>query len=212
MAGCGILFVIAIVGVIGLAVLGSWGASKLIADYTADKGLSIDDSAVTDGQYAIANEKFSALLQAIGTKQPLSVELTTADVNALIARHPSFAGSRGKCQVAMGDSLGTVEFSVPLSEIQLPQFKGRWLNGTACFGLAYANDSFSVAIQSLNINGHELPPSFVGGFSESFNTSLNEKFAEARQEDPAADQIWANVAGLAVQEDRLVITTSGPPQ
>jgi len=130
-----------------------WGGTKVIADYTSPQGIPLGETPPSGEDYEIANAKFATLQDALLRQQPVTVELTGADVNALIARHPSFVGASGKCRVGIAESLVTLELSLPLDGINWPQVKDRWLNASMEVGLDFQEDQFAVSVRSMSANG-----------------------------------------------------------
>lgn len=208
--GCTTMFVIALLG-LALILGGTWWLlTKVMNDYTAKSPAMVEMAAVSDADYAAANQKFMAVQDAQRRHQSVTVQFTAPELNALIARHPEFSDMRGKFRVAIADSLMTLEMSVPLREIDIPGIRDRWLNGTARFEFIYHDDAFNFGLRSLTANNRDLPLSFLQGFEAPFNKSFNEGFEKGRRENARSNEFWENVKTVAVIDDKLVITTKGP--
>src|SRR5437870_10143828 len=124
--GCfarGCLTLIIALFVLGVVVIGgAWLLyGKAINVFTASQPASIQIEQPTDAQFNAAEQKLSQLRRAIWNDEETSIEFIAADVNALIARDPAFAGARGKARVAMADSIVTLELSVPLDQVPFPK-------------------------------------------------------------------------------------------
>ena len=87
---------------------------------------------------AQVKQRFEAFQQAVRehhATKPLT--LTADDINALIASGGDQQGLKGKVYVSLdGDQLKG-EVSVPLQDVGLSMFKGRYLNGSATFNLSF---------------------------------------------------------------------------
>lgn len=203
------------VGLLGCLILlgGAWFFfAKMVDSFTSSQPSAIQLEIPNEAQYAAANDKLKAVREATRNQQPVTVEFTAADLNALIARHPDFNDLRGKFRVAIADSTLTLDLSVPLRDVPLPRVKDRWLNGTTRFGMVYHDGSFNFALRSLTANGRNLPMSVLEGFAGTFNDSFNEGFDKAQRENARSNEFWEDVKTLAVIDDKLVITTkSGLP-
>ena len=96
------------------------------------------------GEVDKLKQRFEAFQQAVREQRPTKpLELTADDINALIASGPKRQDLKGKFYVSLeGDQLKG-EVSMPLQEIGLSMFKGRYLNGSATFGLSFRNGTLS---------------------------------------------------------------------
>ena len=180
---------------------------KAINVFTASQPASIQIEQPTDAQFNAAEQKLSQLRRAIWNDEETSIEFTAADVNALIARDPAFAGARGKARVAMADSIVTLELSVPLDQVPFPKLKSRWFNGTANFQFTYELGQFVIAAKSAVASGHALPEAFFGSFNSSFNRSFNEKFHEGLQKSNEQAIFWKRIKAIGVEGDKLIVKT-----
>lgn len=206
--GCTSMIVIAIVGVAVLLGAIWWGCSEVVNRFTSSQSEAVQ-TVTTDAEFAAAEQKLNAVQEASRTHQSATVEFTAAELNALIARHPDFSDMRGKFRVAMEKSIMTLDMSVPLSAIELPKIRHRWLNGTARFGLIYHEGNFSFSLRALRANDHDLSIKFMKGFAAAFNEKFNEGFNKTLNKDERANDFWQTVKTLAVIEDKLVVTTTG---
>ncbi len=208
--GCTTIFVVALLG-LALVLGGTWWLlTKVMNDYTSKEPANVEMAAVSEAEFAAANDKLVSVQDAQRRHQSVSVQFTAAELNALIARHPDFSDMRGKFRVAIADSLMTLDMSVPLREIDVPGIRDRWLNGTARFEFIYHENAFNFALRSLTANDRDLPLSVLQGFEAPFNKSFNESFEKSRRKNARSNEFWENVKTVAVIDDKLVITTKGP--
>ncbi len=182
---------------------------KTINAFTADAPASIEIAAPTEADTTTGTEKIERLRGAMGNQQSVTVELTADELNALIARHPSFQDLRGKFRVGIANSILDVAMSVPLADIPLPRLKHRWFNGTARFGLIYDEDRFNLAVKSLEANGQNIDLSGLQSFADTYNNSFNEGFNKSQRKNRESDEFWQNVKSMTVVDDKLIITTKG---
>lgn len=182
---------------------------KMLNAFTAEAPASVQIAAPSEADTATGTEKLERLRGAIGSQQSVTAELTAGELNALIARHPSFTDLRGKFHIGIANSVLDVAMSVPLSDIPLPRLKHRWFNGTARFGLVYDEDRFNLAVKSLEANGQSIDLSGFQSFADIFNNSFNEGFNKAQRKNRESDEFWRNVKSITVVDDKLIITTKG---
>ena len=186
-----------------------WMYAKSVDALTSDAPIAVTMEAPSDEQVAAATQKVEQLRTAALTQQVVTMEFTAAELNALIARHPSFSDWRGKARVAIANSELTLDLSVPLSEIPLPRVRNRYFNGSVRFALAYDEDQFTLGVRSLSANGQDIDLSFFQTMADDINRGFNEGFDKSQRENAQSNEFWENVRSLEVRGDRLIITTKG---
>lgn len=205
--GC-LTLVIGTLVVFTLVIAGIWLVySKTIDALTSPQPIAVQLETPSEAQFAAANEKLTQIRSAAGNSQPMTIEFTAADLNALIARHPEFEGARRKLRVAMADSLMTLDMSVPLASIPLPRLKRRWFNGSATFGFTYDDGSFDFDLRSIGSDEQSFATNVAQALSDVFDNAFNEGFREAIKENRRADDLWPNVKSATVVGDKLIVTT-----
>ena len=185
--------------------------AKTVDALTAPAPVAVLMETPSDAQFAAANEKFERVRSASVTQPPLTVEFTAPELNALIARHPSFSDWRGKTRIAMADSVMTIDLSVPLRAVPLPRVRNRWFNGTIRLSLAYDEDRFSLGVKSFTANEHEIDMSGLQRWADEINERFNQGFDKSQREDERSNEFWENIRSMEVRDDRLIITTKGAP-
>ncbi len=207
----GCLSIFAVLGVaVALALAGMWWMyAKSVDALTSDAPIAVTMEAPSDEQVAAATQKLEQLRTAALTQQATTMEFTAAELNALIARHPSFSDWRGKARVEIANSELTLDLSVPLRAIPLPRVRSRWFNGSVRFALAYDEDQFTLGVRSFSANGQEIDLSGLQTMADDINRRFNEGFDQAQRENPQSNEFWENVRSIEVRDDRLIISTKG---
>ena len=183
--------------------------AKSVDALTSDAPIAVTMEAPSDEQVAAATQKVEQLRTAALTKQVVTMEFTAAELNALIARHPSFSEWRGKARVAIANSELTLDLSIPLRDIPLPRVRSRWFNGSVRLALAYDEDDFALGIRSLTANGQDIDLSFFQTMADEINTRFNERFDNSQRENVQSNEFWENVRSMEVRGDKVIITTKG---
>lgn len=210
--GC-LIFLIACFALTLLVCAGSWILyGRLVERYTSTAPVDVRLGPPSDAEFQMAEGKLSRLREGTANNQETTVHFTTADLNALIARDPSFSGMRGHARVGLADSDMTIEISVPLTESRLPGLRGHWLNGTARFSFSYANGEFSFEPKSAEAGGRSLPGvlfshSFSSSFSESFSKSFHQSMTKKEKEEGV--EFWDHIRSITLQDGEMIVTT-GP--
>ncbi|CAA9212784.1 MAG: hypothetical protein AVDCRST_MAG42-48 [uncultured Chthoniobacterales bacterium] len=209
--GMGCLTIFAVIAVAVALVFGGlwWMYAKSVDALTSDAPIAVTMEAPSDEQVAAATQKVEQLRTAALTQQVMTMEFTAPELNALIARHPSFSEFRGKARVAIANSELTLDLSVPLRDIPLPRVRSRWFNGSVRLALAYDENDFALGIRSLSANGQDLDMSFFQTMADEINTRFNEGFDNRQRENVQTNEFWENVRSMEVRGDKLIITTKG---
>jgi hypothetical protein len=170
--GCLILIVLAILFVV-VGVGGTyWGLRHV---YLSDKPAPIPETtapsetgAATPGETSVATpseksaevrERMDTMKKAARAHEQTEVELTAADINALIAANRK---SRGTASVGINDTILQAQFSIPLERLDLPfrnafGLNDRYLNATATIVAPPGTDANSVQLSDVTLNGHGIP-------------------------------------------------------
>jgi hypothetical protein len=201
---------VVIAGFVLVAVGGGGGwylYNKAINVFTSAQAANIQVEQPSEIAFQAAEGRLNRLRDATSHNRETTIEFTSADLNALIARDPGFAGLRGKGHMTIADSVVTLQLSAPLDSAPFPKLKNRWFNGTARFGFAYTLGQFVFAAKSAEANGHQLPDAFFTSFTPSFNRSFNDSFQRASREHPQSAAFWKRIKGMTVQNDKLIVVT-----
>jgi hypothetical protein len=170
--GCLSLIVLAILFVV-VGVGGTyWGLRHV---YLSDKPAHIDETtaptetgAATPGETSMAapseksaevRERLDTMKKAGRASEATEVELTAADINALIAANRK---SRGTASVGINDTALQAQFSIPLDRFDLPfrnafGLSDRYLNATATIVAPSGTNANSVQLSEVTLNGHSVP-------------------------------------------------------
>ena len=170
--GCLILIVLAIL----LVVVGIGGTFWSVRHvYLSDKPGPIpqastpsETGAVAPGQTsapgpsetsAAVRERLDTMKQAARAHEQTEVELTAADINALINANRK---SRGTASVGIDGNVLQVQLSVPLARLDVPLRNAfglgdRYLNATATIVAPPGTNASSVQLSEVKLNGHRVP-------------------------------------------------------
>ena len=172
--GCLTLIVLAILLVV-VGIGGTYWSLRHV--YLSDKPAPIPEasaptetSAATPGETSVATpseksaevrERLDTMKQAARAHERTGVELTAADINALIAANRK---SRGTASVGINGTVAQAQFSIPLQRLDVP-FRNalglgdRYLNATVTIVAPPGTNASSVQLSEVTLNGH----TFSGG-------------------------------------------------
>jgi hypothetical protein len=170
--GCLLLLVFGIL----LVIVGVGGAFWSVRHvYLSDKPAPIPEatappeaSAATPGETSVATpseksaevrERLDTMKKTARAHEATEVELTAADINALIAANRK---SRGTASVGINDTVLQAQFSIPLERFDLPfrnafGLSDQYLNATVTIVAPPGTNANSVQLSEVTLNGHGIP-------------------------------------------------------
>jgi len=120
-----------------------------------------DETSVTtpSEKSAEVRERFDTMKKAARAHEASDVELTAADINALIAANRK---SSGTASVGINDTVLQAQFSIPLERFDLPfrnafGLTDRYLNATATIVAPPGTNANTVQLSEVTLNGHGIP-------------------------------------------------------
>jgi hypothetical protein len=214
--GCLILIVLAILLVV-IGVGGTFWSVRQV--YLSDKPAPIPQAsaasetpAVTLGetsapapveQSAEVRERLDTLKKAARAHEQTDMELTAADINALIAANRK---SRGTASVGIDGGVAQAQFSIPLERLDVP-FRNafglgdRYLNGTVTIVAPPGTNASTVQLSEVKINGHSVPANVLDWGLPGVGRSLRTYVIK-----------YANqygVTGGEIRDGKVILYTSG---
>jgi hypothetical protein len=214
--GCLILIVLAILLVV-IGVGGTFWSVRQV--YLSDKPAPIPQAsaasetpAVTLGetsapapveQSAEVRERLDTLKKAARAHEQTDMELTAADINALIAANRK---SRGTASVGIDGGVAQAQFSIPLERLDVP-FRNafglgdRYLNGTVTIVAPPGTNASTVQLSEVKINGHSVPANVLDWGLPGVGRSLRTYVIK-----------YANqygVTGGQIRDGKVILHTSG---
>ncbi len=196
--GC-ITGTVLLVMMLGALLLGLHYVKKMVLHYTENKPMELPTLQMSQAEMAQVKERLDSFQQAVREHHPTKpLTLTADDINALIASGGEQQGFKGKVYVSLdGDQLkGAV--SVPLQDVGLNMFKGRYLNGNATFNLSFREGRLSVTPQTIQVKGEPLPEIYLREIRK-------QNLAFAFTNDPATAAVLKGLEEIQVKEGKLVV-------
>jgi hypothetical protein len=214
--GCLILIVLAILFIV-VGVGGTyWGLRHV---YLSDKPAPIPEttaptetSAATPGETNVAmpseksaevRERLDTMKKAARAHEQTEVELSAADINALIAANRK---SRGTASVGINDTVLQAQFSIPLERLDVPFRKAfglndRYLNATVTVVAPPGTNVDSVQLSEVTLNRHGIPAGLLDWQLPGVGKSLRTYVIKY------ADQY--GVTDGEIRDGKVILHTSG---
>ena len=196
--GCLTSCVLLIFMLLGL-LLGLRHLKKMITDFTDAQPIALPAAEYSPAQVKEVNqriESFQAAVEAHRTTEPLA--LSAEDLNLLVATRPEVKGLRGKLHVAIEDNQLQTQVSLPLAEMGLPMFKGRYLNGTATLGVSLQDGQLTVTAQGIASKGKALPAIYEEKIRQ-------QNLAAKLNTDARFSTAVGNLQSLEIKEGKVIL-------
>jgi len=196
--GC-ITGVVLLVIVLGALMIGLHYVKTLVNRYTDTKPVELPTVQVSQAEAAQMKERFEAFQQAVREQRATKpLVLSADDINALITSGGEQQAWKGKVYVSLdGDQLKG-ELSVPLQDVGLSAFAGRYLNGSATFNLSFRDGRLSITPQTILAKGQPIPDVFMQQIRK-------QNLAIALTNDPSVATVLKGLEQIQVKEGKLVI-------
>jgi hypothetical protein len=116
-------------------------------------------AATPSGKSAEVRERLDTMKKAARAREATEVELTAADINALIAANRK---SRGAASVGINDTVLQAQFAIPLERLDVPfrsafGLSDRYLNATVTIVAPPGTNANTVQLSEVTLNGHGIP-------------------------------------------------------
>ncbi len=174
-------------------------AKRMLNEFTETKAMPFPSVKLSPSELEKLKDRVTAFQEAVQANQstpPLS--LSADEMNALIASEPQLESWRGRLHVTIeSNQLGGL-VSLPLEQVGLPIFKGRFLNGNATVTLKLQNGVLWISVANFTVRGKPLPAFFLKKIrSQNLATAVNN--------DPRASRALEHLQSIRVSEGKLVI-------
>jgi hypothetical protein len=196
--GC-ITSLVLLVLLLGALLLGLHYVKKLVNRFTDTQPMALPALQMSQPEIEKVKERFEAFRAAVRERRPTQPLVLTADeINALIASGPEQQAWKGKFYVRLEGNQLKSEVSLPLQDVGLRMLKGRYLNGSATFDLAFRNGVPFVLAQSILVKGQPLPELYMREIRK-------ENLAAGLVNEPGAVAVLQGLQDIQVKDGKLVI-------
>lgn len=196
--GC-ITGLVLLVIVLGALMVGLHYVRKTVNQFTDSQPMELPTVQMSQGEMDKLKQRFEAFQKAVREQRPTEpLVLAADDINALIANGSERQALKGKLYVGLEGDQIKGEVSVPLREIGLSVFRGRYLNGSATFNLSFTNGVLSVAPQTIIVKGRPVPEVYMQEIRK-------QNLAAGFTNEPATAAVLQALEGIQVKEGKLVV-------
>lgn len=202
--GC-ITSLVLLVIMLGALMVGLHYVKKMVNQFTDSQPMELPTVQMPQDEIDKLKQRFEAFQKAVREQRPTEpLALAADDINVLIASGPKRQDLKGKLYVGLEGDQVKGEVSVPLREIGLSMFKGRYLNGSATFNLSFSNSVLWVAPQTIIVKGRPVPEMYMQEIRK-------QNLAAALANEPAAVAVLKGLQEIQVKDGKLVVVPKEKP-
>ena len=210
--GCLTLVILAIlIGVAGFFAV-RYALNKvtaLIEQYTDPAPVALPQAELSAGDYEQLQGRLAEFQEALdGRKEGPPLALTAAELNALIANHPSTKEWKDRLRVTIDGDQVKGQVSLPLDGIAnmpfLSRLKGRYLNGSTVLKASLENGLLDVHMMSLETKGVKPPEEIMAQLRA-------ENLAKGLQNQPEIAANLRKLESLEIKDGVVTLRAKPPP-
>jgi hypothetical protein len=191
--------IICLVGVLVAGLLVVHVIRKALNEYTDTKPMPIPAVEISQQQAQEVQRRFDNFSDAVSAGRPTApLELSTEDINVLIATSPSFQAMKEKLYVTIQDGQIRGQVSIPLQEIGFKMLKGRYFNGTGIFSVSLKNGILSVVPEEITVRNRPLP----GPYMERFR---RQNMVAGINDNPKASVALNHLQDIQIKDGKLIL-------
>jgi len=166
---------VCLVAILIAFLLGLYQLKRMLNFYTDTKPTPLPSVQMTPAETEQVRLRIESFQDAVGSGRPTPpLALSADEINAFIATDPNLARVKGKLYVTIEGKHLKGQVSLPLDELGLGIFRGRYLNGTGTFDVGLRNGALVVTAQTLVVKGKPLPGVYMDKIrSQNLAADLN---------------------------------------
>jgi hypothetical protein len=173
-------------------------AKKVFNDFTDTKPLTLPQVQLPQSELDELQRRIDTFRDGVKQGQPVGpLTLTADELNALIATDPDLKALKGKLYIMMEADQLKAQVSIPMDQLGLPMFKGRFFNGNGTFNLTFQNGMIRLSPQSFMVKGKPVPEVYMESIRK-------QNLAEDLNHDPRGKAAMDKLQEIKIQENKLV--------
>jgi hypothetical protein len=184
---------------------------RMVINYTDTAPLPLPVVQMSPENLKKLHERVGDFDKALKERRPTApLELTSDDINALIATSSGGQSWTGKVYVTIEGDQIKGQLSVPMSQIGLPIFRGRYLNGSATFKVSLRDGALHVYAQEITVKGKPIPATYMQQIRQT-------DLAQNSMNDPNTRSAFERYEEIKIENGKFIIipkkpeSDTGPP-
>jgi hypothetical protein len=179
--------------------IGLYQLKKMVNFYTDPAPTTLPTAHLSPAEMDQLKQRLENFQDAVRSGRPTSpLTLNADEINAVIQTDTNLTRLKGKLYVTLeGDRLKG-QVSLPLDELGLRIFRGRYLNGSGIFAVSLQKGILVVNADSLSVKGKPLP----GVYMEKIRS---QNLAEGINNNPKASVGLNHLQEIRISDGKMVI-------
>jgi hypothetical protein len=184
---------------LGALLVGLHYVRKMVNQFTDSQPMELPTVQMSQAEIDQVKQRFEAFEKAVQEQHAAEPLVLAADeINALIANGPQQQDLKGKLYVSLEGDQVKGQVSVPLRDIGLSVFRGRYLNGSATFNLSFTNGVLSITPQTILVKGKPVPETYMQEIRK-------QNLAAPLANEPKATAVLQGLEQIQVSDGKLVV-------
>jgi hypothetical protein len=179
--------------------LGLYQLKRMLNFYTDTHAISLPSVQLTAAEMDVLKRRVENFQDAVRSGRPTEpLSLSADEINALIGSDPNLTRVRGRVYVTIDGNRLKGQVSLPLAELGLPFFRGRYLNGTGVFAVGLHRGDLLVTADSLAVKNKPLPAVYM-------DKIRSENLAANLSSNPRASVALNHLQDVRVGDGKLIL-------
>ena len=180
--------------------LGLHQLKKMIAEFTDAAPMPLPTVQMSAEDLDRVQRRIETFKDAVRSGRPTpALELSSDEINGLIASDINMAALKRKFYVTLDDGHLKGQLSVPLAQLGLSIFRGRYLNGTGAFSVSLQDGNLAVRPEAILVKGKLLPWVYM-------NKLRSQNLAAGVNDDPRASVALNRLQSIQIKDAKLLLT------
>ncbi|HTL16304.1 MAG TPA: hypothetical protein VL793_03655 [Patescibacteria group bacterium] len=179
--------------------IGLHQVKKMLNFFTDTHPVELPTVQMTAAQIEQLKQRVEAFQDALRSGRPTApLSLTSDEINAYIQTDANLSRLKGKVYVTIeGDRLKG-QVSIPLDDLGLGVFRGRYLNGSGLFVVALRHGELIVSPEELIVKGKPLPSVYM-------DKARSQNLAQNLGSNPRASVALNHLQDIKITDGKLVL-------
>jgi hypothetical protein len=194
LGGAACLVIILVAFLIGLYQL-----KRMLNFYTDAHPVPLPTVQISPAEFEQLRQRIETFQDAVRTGRPTEpLSLTADEINAYIQNEPNLAKAKGKVYLTIEGNRLKSQVSLPLEELGLRLFRGRYLNGTGIFNVGLQKGNLGITPDVIVVKGKPLPGVYM-------DKIRSQNLAEGLNNNPRVSVALNHLQEIRVKDGKLVL-------
>jgi hypothetical protein len=179
--------------------LGLYQLKRMLNFYTDTHAVSLPSVQLSAAEMDVLKRRIEDFQDAVRTGRPTEpLSLSADELNAMIGSDPNLTRVKGRVYLTIDGDRLKGQVSLPLDELGLPIFRGRYLNGTGVFAVGLHRGDLLVTADSIVVKNKPLPAVYM-------DKIRSENLAANLSSNPRASVALNHLQDVRIRDGKLIL-------